>query len=82
LQVEAFARQRELGAGREPEPIPTPRFDRLYGEGHGTYVRFNYYARATDLQDIDQMVDTLEQNEDNDYGARELYTLYFSPEVA
>jgi hypothetical protein len=82
LQVEAFAHQRAIGAGQEPEPLNTPRFDRIYGEGHGAHVRFNYYARAMNLEDIDQMVDTLEQDEDNDYGARELYTLYFSPEVA
>ena len=82
LQVEAFAQQRAIGAGQEPEPIITPRFDRLYGDGHGAHVRFNYYARATDLADIDQMVEVLAEDADNDYEARELYTLYFSPEVA
>lgn len=82
LQVEAFAQQRAIGAGQEPEPIFTPRFDRLYGVGHGAHVRFDYYARATDLADIDQMVEVLVEDADNDYEARELYTLYFSPEVA
>lgn len=81
LQVEAFAQIRALSEGREPPPINTPRFDRLYGPGHGTFVR-GIYARATDLGDIDQMVDMLENDEDYDYTARELYTLYFSPEVA
>jgi len=82
LQVEAFARQRAIGARQEPEPIITPRFDRLYGKGHGAHIRFDYYARATDLADIDQMVEVLVEAQDNDYEARELYTLYFSPEVA
>lgn len=82
LQVEAFAQQRAISANQERPEIVTPRFDRIYGPGHGAHVRFNYYARATDLADIDQIVDTLDQEEDNDYVARELYTLYFSPEVA
>jgi hypothetical protein len=81
LQVEAFARQRALSEGQEPPPANTPRFDRIYGQGHGAFVR-GIYARATDLQDIDQMVDTLENDDDYDYSSRELYTLYFSPEVA
>ncbi len=81
LQVEAFAQAKALSEGREPSPIETPRFDRIYGEGHGAFVR-GIYARATDLGDIDQMVDMLENDEDYDYSARELYTLYFSPEVA
>jgi hypothetical protein len=80
LQVEAFARDRALHEGREPEPIITPRFDRLYGKGHGAHIRFDYYARAENLEDIDQMVETL--NEQDDYDVRELYTLYFSPEIA
>lgn len=82
LQVEAFAQDRAIHEGREPSPIITPRFDRLYGEGHGAFVRFNYYARARDLADIDQMIETLAEDGDYDYAARELYTLYFSPEVA
>lgn len=81
LQVDAFARQRALAAGQEPETIPTPRFDRIYGQGHGAFVR-NIYSRATNLQDIDQMVDYFENDDDYDYSSRELYTLYFSPEVA
>jgi len=82
LQVEAFAQQRAIGAGEERPLIITPRFDRLYGKTHGSFIRFNYFAHAANLADIDQMVDTLEQDEDNDYVSRELYTLYFSPEVA
>jgi hypothetical protein len=81
LQVDAFARQRALAAGQEPEIVPTPRFDRIYGQGHGAFVR-DIDSRATDLQDIDQMVDYFENDDDYDYSSRELYTLYFSPEVA
>lgn len=81
LQVDAFARQRALAAGQEPEVVPTPRFDRIYGQGHGAFVR-DIYSRATNLQDIDQMVDYFENDDDYDYSSRELYTLYFSPEVA
>jgi hypothetical protein len=81
LQVDAFARQRALAAGQEPEIVPTPRFDRIYGQGHGAFVR-DIYSRATNLQDIDQMVDYFENDDDYDYSSRELYTLYFSPEVA
>ena len=59
----------------------TPRFDRLYGEGHGAHVRHDILAHARDLEDIDQLIEMLDSDEDNDYVARELYTLYFSPEV-
>lgn len=82
LQVEAFAQDRAIHEGREPPVISTPRFDRLYGKGQGAHVRFNYYARAADLDDIDQIIHVLEEMEDNDYSLRELYTLYFSPELA
>jgi len=65
-----------------PPDIITPRFDRLYGKGHGAFVLNNFYYHASDLEDVDQMVETLNEMEDNDYSIRELYTLYFSPELA
>ena len=80
LQVEALTRRKALYEGREPPRIITPRFDRLYGEGQGEYVRSNYYAYARNLLDIDQMAEIL--NEEQDFNLRELYTLYFSPELA
>jgi hypothetical protein len=80
LQVEAATRRKALNEGREPPPIITPRFDRFYGQGQGEEIRANYYAYARNLLDLDQIVESL--NEDQDYDLRELYTLYFSPELA
>jgi len=80
LQVEAATRRKAYNEGRELPPIITPRFDRLYGEGQGEFVRSNYYAYARNLLDIDQMAEIL--NEEQNFDLRELYTLYFSPELA
>lgn len=82
LEIDAFRQREATAEGIRESTMYTPRFDRLYGEGHGTHVRFNFYAHARDLEDLDQIIDNLDQDEDNDYVARELYTLYFSPEVA
>jgi len=82
LQVDVRRQNQALIQGIKESTMFTPRFDRLYGEGHGTHIRYDLYAHARDLEDIDQIIDYLDQDEDNDYVARELYTLYFSPEVA
>jgi len=65
----------------KPPDVITPRFDRIYGKGHGAFVLNNFYYRASDLEHIDQMVETLDELPNNDYDRRELYTLYFSPEA-
>jgi hypothetical protein len=82
VQVDALRQRQALEQGIKESTLYTPRFDRLYGEGHGSRIRYEYYAHARDLEDLDQIIDHLDQDEDNDYVARELYTLYFSPEVA
>jgi len=64
-----------------PSPTPTPKFDAKYGFGRGAYIR-DLLAGARDLQDIDQMIEAMAEDPDYDIPARELYTLYFSPEVA
>ncbi|HEX6826555.1 MAG TPA: hypothetical protein VF077_09605 [Nitrospiraceae bacterium] len=56
-------------------------FDRDHGKGMGDYIRYQVFARARDLQDIEQLIEDI-LDTDDDYSARELYGLYFSPEVA
>lgn len=56
-------------------------FDRDHGKGMGDYIRYEVFARARDLQDIEQLVEDIIDT-DEDYTARELYTLFFSPDVA
>src|SRR3972149_10078611 len=82
VQVDALRQRQALEQGIKESTMYTPRFDHLYGEGHGVHVRYDLFAPARDLEDRDQIIDYLDQDEDNDYVARELYTLYFSPEVA
>lgn len=82
LQVDLSREYQARLEGRKESTMNTPRFDRIYGEGHGTHVRYNYFAQAEDLEALDRIIEYLDEAEDNDYVARELYTLYFSPEVA
>lgn len=56
-------------------------FDRDHGRGMGDYIRYQVFARARDIQDIEQLVEDI-LDTDEDYTARELYTLFFSPDVA
>ncbi len=56
-------------------------FDRDHGKGTGDYIRYEVFARARDLQDIEQIVEDIVDTDD-DYSSRELYTLFFSPDVA
>jgi hypothetical protein len=81
LVIEINERKGAEANGLPVPPIVTPRFDRLYGQGHGEYVRSNYFAYAKNLAELDTMNRTLAEDEDNDYNIRELYTLYFSPDV-
>ena len=81
LTAEINDRRYAIMMGQPTSPIPTPRFDRLYGPGHGEFVRTNYFAQAKNLVEVDAQVMTLVEDEDYDYGIRELYTLYFSPDV-
>lgn len=82
LQANAYLSHAAVMEGKKPEPEPTPRFDRKFGENMGDFVRTHYFAHARDLADIDQMVEELADDPDYDFDVRELYTLYFSPEVA
>ena len=81
LTAEINDRRYAIMMGQPTSPIPTPRFDRLYGSGHGEFVRTNYFAQAKNLVELDAINQTLAEDEDNDYNMRELYTLYFSPDV-
>jgi len=56
-------------------------FDKDHGKGTGDYIRYQVFARARDLQDIEQLVENIVDTDD-DYSSRELYTLFFSPDVA
>jgi hypothetical protein len=82
LQLEKVEREEAIALSLIPPPIVTPRFDRLYGKGHGEYVRSGYYMHCRDLYDLDEVTHALAAMGDNDYSLRELYTLYFSPELA
>jgi hypothetical protein len=82
MQVNVLRQVEASRQGITESTLYTPRFDRLYGENHGSHIYLDFFARAADIEDIDQIIDYLDQDEDNDYVARELYTLYFSPEVA
>jgi len=81
LVIEINERKGAEALGQPIPPIITPRFDRIYGKGHGEFVRSNYYAYANNLVDVDKQANLLAEDPDNDYSLRELYTLYFSPEV-
>jgi hypothetical protein len=88
---DAFTKLRFDQLGREiakiegrpvPLPIPTPKFDRMFGIGLGQVVR-DRLASCRDVQDVDQILDRMADDpEFQNIPARELYTLYFSPEVA
>ncbi len=82
LMRDTLDRQISEMEGLKPEPPPTPRFDRRFGEGMGDFVRSHFFAHANSLADIDDMVEQLADDPDYDFDVRELYTLYFSPEVA
>jgi hypothetical protein len=56
-------------------------FDRDHGKGMGDYIRYEILARARDIQDVEQLVEHIVDTDD-DYSSRELYTLFFSPDVA
>lgn len=85
-KVEATARLAFIDLQREilgQIPPYTPRkFDRLHGKGEAQRIRWEEFGQARDIGDIDYIIERLLESEENDYTARELYTLYFSPEVA
>jgi hypothetical protein len=56
-------------------------FDKDHGKGAADYIRYEVFARARDIQDVEQLVEDIIDTDD-DYSARELYTLFFSPDVA
>lgn len=82
LMLEHYARRIAM---HEHRPLPvtlTPRFDKKFGIGRGQLIR-DHLAGARDLQDIDQIAEEMGENPDfEDVPLREIYTLYFSPELA
>jgi hypothetical protein len=82
IQQDAYAKLIETARGLKTPPRPTPKFDRMFGERLGDMIRTHLFAQARSLEDIDAIVEQLAEDPDNDYTTRELYTLYFSPEVA
>jgi hypothetical protein len=82
IQADTYTRFEQIKRGKTPEPFVAKLFDSKHGMGAGEFIRFNYFARALDIQDIDQIIDRLTEVDDENYSARELYTLYFSPDVA
>jgi hypothetical protein len=80
LQADGYARLVALTEGNKPPVMETRRFDQEHGKGTAERIRFEEFARAMGMEDIDDIIDRL--TEDGEFSARELYTLYFSPEVA
>jgi hypothetical protein len=56
-------------------------FDKDHGRGMGDHIRYEILARARDIQDVEQLIEHIVDTDD-DYSSRELYTLFFSPDVA
>jgi hypothetical protein len=82
LQLDAYTKYVATLKGQKPEPRPLPHFDQRFGALMGDTVRTYLASQARTLQDIDDIVEELANDPENDYTTRELYTLYFSPEVA
>lgn len=82
LQIEFYSRKLAT-LEKRPLPVPTmtPKFDKKHGVGMGQLVR-DRLAGAMDLADIDQLIEEMAEDPDYDFSTRELYTLYFSPDVA
>lgn len=83
LQNDFYSRRVAIFEGQLPPPgiITTPKFDRKFGPGMGQMIR-DKLAGARDLADIDQLIEDMAEDPDFGISSRELYTLYFSPEVA
>ncbi len=82
MQLDFYTRRVAIHEGKPPPtPTLTPRFDKHHGQGMGQLVR-DRLAGAMDLADIDQLIEEMSEDPDYDFDTRELYTLYFSPEVA
>jgi hypothetical protein len=82
LQADAYLRAAALTEGREPPKLKTRRFDTDHGAGAAERIRFGVFARAPTLEDLDRFIQELLDREGDEYTAREIYTLYFSPEAA
>jgi len=65
----------------EGPTMANSQFDKDHGKGMGDYIRYEVLARARDLQDVEQLIENIVDTDD-DYSSRELYTLFFSPDVA
>lgn len=83
IQSEFYNRQLAVLRGKKvpPPTTETPKFDKHHGAGMGQLVR-DHLAGAMDLADIDQLIEQMAEDPDYDFDTRELYTLYFSPQVA
>jgi hypothetical protein len=67
--------------GDEAPTMVNSQFDKDHGKGKGDYIRYEVLARARDIQDVEQIIENIVDTDD-DYSSRELYTLFFSPDVA
>ncbi len=75
LQIEAWNKRGDRLAGK-PMPVLT-REDRIKSN-----IRDLIAERITDFADIDRVIDQLYDELDEEFSMRELYELYFSPDVA
>jgi hypothetical protein len=76
LQRDSYGHQ--FGEG---PTMANSQFDRDHGRGMGDHIRYEILARARDIQDVEQLIEHIVDTDD-DYSSRELYTLFFSPDVA
>ncbi len=76
LQIEAWNQYGNRLAGK-PIPRKMTREERIQGN-----IRSIIAERITDPGDIDRVLDELYIEFDEEFNMRELYTLYFSPDVA
>jgi hypothetical protein len=81
LQRDAMSRKLAGIQGVKPEVLVT-KMDALHGKGMSEFIRYEVFTRALELADIDELVEKILDDDEYDFSARELYTLYFSPEVA
>lgn len=75
LQIEAWNKRGDMLAGKKPAKLT--REERIKSN-----IRDIIAERIRDEEDIDRVLDQLWDELDQEFTMRELYTLYFSPEVA
>lgn len=81
LQLDSYTRRIGRRQGQKPIGAEPPK-DFRDRKAMGDFIRYEVYTRALEIADIDNLVEELLDEDYHDFSARELYTLYFSPEVA